>query len=270
MASQLLCEMIDFTGCPLGRTGPEGVSPMNAKTALVVVLSGAALLLSAGCTTKNYVRKQTEPIIDKTNELDELTAKNTRDIRNVDTRAQQGIQGVNEKATQADQKAGDARTHADQAQTLATQAGTRVDTLSKQVANLDTYHTVAETAVHFGFDKSDLTKKAKEALDQLLAEVPNTKGYLLVLEGGTDSVGPASYNYKLSERRADAVVQYLATNNVPAHKIYVVGLGEDKAAAPNNTKDGRAQNRRVDVRLMSNTAGSEQTSAQSTAPNPSR
>src|SRR5262249_32903623 len=227
-------------------------------------------LFSAGCTTKNYVRKQTEPIIDKTNTLDELTAKNTRDIRDVETRAQQGIQGVNEKATAADQKAGEARTHADQAQTLATQAGTRVETLSKQVANLDNYHTVVETSVHFAFDKSDLTKKAKEALDQLLAEVPNTKGYLLVLEGGTDSVGPPTYNYKLSERRADAVVQYLATNNVPAHKISVVGLGEAKAAAPNNTTHASPKTRRVDVRLMGNTAGSEQTSAQSPAPNPSR
>jgi OmpA-OmpF porin, OOP family len=242
---------------------------MNTKSALVIVLSAASLLLSVGCTTKNYVRKQTEPVIDKTNELDELTAKNTRDVRDVDTRAQQGIQGVNQKAAEADQKAGDARTHADQAQTLASQAGTRVETLSKQVANLDSYHTVVETSVHFAFDKSDLTKKAKEALDQLLAQVPNTKGYLLVLEGGTDSTGPAGYNYKLSERRADAVVQYLATNSIPAHKIYVVGLGEDKEAAPNNTKDGRAQNRRVDVRLMSNTTG-EPKSAQSTAPNPSR
>jgi outer membrane protein OmpA-like peptidoglycan-associated protein len=243
---------------------------MNTKSALVIVLSGAFLLLSAGCTTKNYVRKQTEPVIDKTNELDELTAKNTRAIRDVDTRAQQGIQGVNEKATAADQKAGEARTHADQAQTLATQAGTRVETLAKQVANLDSYHTVVETSVHFAFDKSNLTKQAKEALDQLLKEVPNTKGYLLVLEGGTDSVGPAGYNYKLSERRAEAVVQYLAENSIPAHKIYVIGLGEDKEAAPNSTRDGRAKNRRVDVRLMSNTTAGEQASAQSTAPNPSR
>ena len=243
---------------------------MNTKSALVVVLSAATLLFSAGCTTKNYVRKQTEPMIDKTNELDELTAKNTRDVRDVDTRAQQGIQNVNQKAADADQKAGDARTHADQAQTMASQAGDRAEALGKQVANLDNYHTVVETSVHFAFDKADLTKPAKEALDQLLAAVPNTKGYMVVLEGGTDSVGTSQYNYKLSERRADAVVQYLAVNNIPAHKIYVIGLGKDKEAAPNSTKDGRAKNRRVDVRLMSNTMTGEQTSAQSTAPNPSR
>ncbi len=243
---------------------------MNTKSALVIVLSGATLLFSVGCTTKTYVRKQTEPIIDKTNTLDELTAKNTRDIRDVDTKAQQGIQGVNQKATEADQKAGEARTHADQAQTLASQAGSRVEALSAQVANLDNYHPVVETSVHFAFDKSNLTDKAKEALDQLLAEVPNTKGYLVVVEGGTDSAGPAGYNYKLSERRAEAVVQYLAEKNVPAHKIYVIGLGKDKYAAPNTTADGRAKNRRVDVRLMTNSTASGQTSAQSTAPNPSR
>lgn len=244
---------------------------MKVKSSLVVLAAGATLVLgTAGCTTKNYVRKQTEPIIDKTNSLDELTAKNSRDIKDVETRAQQGIQGVDDKAAQADQKAVDARGRADQAQTLASQTSTRVDTLANTVANLDNYHPVVETSVHFAFNKANLTPKAKEALNQLLAEVPNTKGYLVVVEGDTDSVGSAAYNYKLSERRANAVVQYLASNSVPAHKIYVVGLGKDKSAAPNSTSEGRAQNRRVDVRLMTNNQAQGQSSAQTTAPNPSR
>lgn len=243
---------------------------MNLKSSLVVLLAGSSLLLSAGCSSKNYVRKQTEPIIDKTNELDTLTAKNSRDINDVDRRASAGIQNVNVKATEADQKASDARGRADAAQTLANQATTRVDTLSNQVANLDNYHAVVETSVHFAFNKAVLSSKAKGALDQMLAEIPNTKGYLVVVEGDTDSVGSANYNYKLSERRADAVVQYLSEKNIPAHKIYVVGLGKDKAAAPNSTKAGRAQNRRVDVRLMTNNTATGQTSAQTTAPNPSR
>jgi OmpA-OmpF porin, OOP family len=244
---------------------------MKANSSLVLLLAGSSLIFSAGCASKNYVRKQTEPIIDKTNTLDELTAKNSRDIHDADTRAQQGIEGVNAKVTEVDQKALDARTRADQAQTVASQAGTRVDTLATTVANLDNYHPVVETSVHFAFNKAILTSKAKEALNQLLAEIPNTKGYLVVVEGDTDSVGPAGYNYKLSERRADAVVEYLAEKNIPAHKIYVIGLGKDKATAPNTTADGRAKNRRVDVRLMSNSTSKDgQTSAQSTAPNPSR
>jgi OmpA-OmpF porin, OOP family len=244
---------------------------MNVKSSLVVLLAGAGMLLSAGCTSKNYVRQQTQPIIDKTNQLDDLTAKNNRDIRDVDSRAQQGIQGVNQKAAEADQKAVAAGQRADQAGTLATQANQRITTLANAVANLDNYHPVLETSVHFAFNKAELTDKAKSALDQLIAEIPNTKGYLVVVEGDTDAVGSATYNYKLSERRADSVVQYLSSKNVPAHKMYIIGLGKDKFVADNKTAEGRAQNRRVDVRLMTNNQQQETpASAQSTAPNPSR
>lgn len=244
---------------------------MNLKSSVMVLLAGSALLISTGCTTKNYVRKQTEPIVEKSNELDARTAKNNSAIHDVDTRAQQGIASVNTKAGEADQKALDAGNRATQAQTLADQANTRANALANQVANLDNYRPVAETSVHFAFNKADLTGKAKTALDQLLAEVPNTKGYLVVVEGDTDSVGSATYNYKLSERRADSVVQYLSSKNIPAHKIYLIGLGKDKFAAENNTADGRAKNRRVDVRLMTNILAPETpASAQSTAPNTSR
>lgn len=228
------------------------------------------MIFSAGCSSKNYVRQQSQPIIDKTNQLDDLTAKNNRDIRDVDARAQQGIQGVNTKAGEADQKAQAARGRADEANTLAEQANNRANVLANQVANLDNYRPVLETSVHFAFNKADLTTKAKSALDQLVAEIPNTKGYLVVVEGDTDSVGPATYNYKLSERRADAVVQYLSSKSVPAHKIYIIGLGKDKYVADNKTSSGRAKNRRVDVRLMTNTQQETPASAQSTAPNPSR
>jgi outer membrane protein OmpA-like peptidoglycan-associated protein len=243
---------------------------MTVKSSLLILLAGSSMIFSAGCTTKTYVRQQTQPIIDKTNTLDELTAKNTRDIRDVDTRAQQGIQNVNQKVSEVDQKALAAGTRADQAQTLATQVSSRADALSTRVANLDNFHPVVETTVHFAFNSSNLTDKAKEALDQLLAEIPNTKGYLVVVEGDTDSVGSASYNYKLSERRADNVVQYLSGKSVPAHKIYVIGMGKDKTTAPNSTTEGRAKNRRVEVRLMTNSTDAGQISAQSTAPNPSR
>src|SRR5258708_25114362 len=244
---------------------------MKLKSSLAVLLAGVMMIFSSGCASKKFVRQQTQPMIDKSNDLDALTARTTNTIRDVDARAQSGIQGVNDKALAADQKATDARGRADEAQTMASQANTRVDSLTNQVANLDNYRPVVETTVHFGFDKAELTTKAKSTLDQLIADVPNTKGYLVVVEGGTDSVGNATYNYGLSERRAEAVVQYLSEKNVPAHKIYVIVLGKDKTAAPNATAEGLAQNRRVDVRLMTNnTANPGQASAQSTAPNPSR
>ena len=230
---------------------------MTVKSSLMVLLAGTSLMVATGCTTKNYVRKQTQPIVDKSNELDARTAKNNAAIHDVDSRATAGIAGANTKAGEADQKALDARGRADQAQTLATQANTRADALANQVANLDNYRPVAETSVHFAFNKADLTPKAKTALDQLLAEVPNTKGYLVVVEGDTDSVGSAKYNYQLSERRADSVVQYLSSKSIPAHKIYLIGMGKDKYAAENSTADGRAKNRRVEVRLMTNVQGAE-------------
>ena len=244
---------------------------MKWKSSLAVLLAGVMMIFSSGCATKKFVRQQTQPMIDKSNDLDALTAKTTNTIRDVDARAQSGIQGVNDKALAADQKATDARSRADEAQNMATQANGRVDTLTNQVANLDNYKPVVETTVHFGFDKASLTEKAKSTLDQLIADVPNTKGYLVVVEGGTDSVGNATYNYGLSERRAEAVVQYLSEKSIPPHKIYVVGLGKDKTVASNQSASGRAQNRRVEVRLMTNVLGQEApSSAQNTTPSPSR
>jgi OOP family OmpA-OmpF porin len=235
------------------------------RTSLLVLL--AFTMATVGCASKNYVRQETTPIINKTNELDDLTAKNTNAIKDVDARAQAGIQQVNTKTAEVDQKAESAAQQAGQAQTSADNAVHRVDSLTNTVANLDNYRVVTETSVHFGFDKDNLTKKAQEALDQLANDVPNTKGYIITVEGGTDSVGGQDYNYGLSERRADSVIQYLASkHNIPAHKIYLVGLGKDKPVEDNKTRDGRAKNRRVDVRLMTNTV---EGSAPATTTNPS-
>ncbi|HVP44856.1 MAG TPA: OmpA family protein [Terriglobales bacterium] len=225
--------------------------------AFVAVLAASTMLLSVGCASKKYVRNEVTPVINKTNELDEMTRNNTNAIRDVDARAQLGIKDVNQRAQAADQKAASARQTADEAQNLANQASGRANSLATQVANLDNYHSVVETSVHFGFDKADLTPKARKALDELGAELPNARHYIIVVEGGTDSVGDPQYNYQLSERRASAVIQYLASKySVPAHKIYVIGLGKDKEVASNSTSAGRARNRRVDVRLMTNSTDS--------------
>ncbi len=231
------------------------------RTALVLAMA-ASLAMSVGCTTKKYVRQQSTPIIEKTNELDDLTAKNTNAIKDVDTRSQSGIQQATAAAATAEQKAQAAGQLADQAGQVANQASTRVSSLSNTVANLDNYKPVVETAVHFGFNQDVLTKKAKAALDELVAEIPNAKHYIVTVEGGADAVGDKNYNYDLSERRASAVIQYLASKaNVPAHKIFLIGLGKDKPIASNSTAAGRAKNRRVDIRLMTNTVEGE-TSAQ--------
>jgi OOP family OmpA-OmpF porin len=224
------------------------------RTSLTIFMA-ASMVASVGCSSKNYVKQQTTPLINKTNELDDLSAKNSKDIKDVDSRVQAGLDQVNAKTAEVDQKAQTAAQQAGQAQTSADNAVNRVDKLQTAVANLDNYRVVSESAVHFGFNKDTLTKDAKADLDKLAEAVPNTKGYLITVEGATDSVGNADYNYALSERRADSVIQYLAAQHgIPAHKIYLVGLGKDKPVDTNKTRAGRAANRRVDVRLMSNSS----------------
>jgi OmpA-OmpF porin, OOP family len=236
------------------------------RTSLTVLLA-LTMATTLGCASKNYVRQQTTPLINKTNELDDMTAKNSRDIKDVDARAQAGIEQAENKAADANQKALAAGQQATQAQTLADNATRRVDTLQATVANLDNYHVVTETAVNFGFDKDNLTQDAKAALDHFAGDVANAKGYIITVEGGTDSTGPADYNYQLSQRRADSVIQYLAAqHNIPVHKIYLIGLGKDKPVDSNKTREGRAKNRRVDVRLMTNGTATETPAAQTATP----
>lgn len=212
-----------------------------------------SLLLAGGCTTKNYVRSQTTPLIEKTNELDDQTAANNREIHNVDERAQAGIQQAQQSANAATQSATAANQAATQAQSSAQEAVNRADSLESVVANLDSYKQVGDVSVTFGFDKSYLTSGAKTQLDGLAGQLNSTKGYILEVTGGTDSVGSREYNYGLSQRRADSVVQYLAAKyNIPPHKFYLIGIGKDQEVASNRTAAGRAQNRRVRVQVLTN------------------
>jgi outer membrane protein OmpA-like peptidoglycan-associated protein len=147
------------------------------------------------------------------------------------------------------------------AQQTADNASRQVAALSGAVSNLDKYSVVNQVSVHFALDRDTLTTEATKTLDELASQLSNTRNYIITVEGGTDSAGGKEYNYLLSDRRADTVMHYLAAKyNVPAFKIHVVGLGEDKPVAPNNTADGRAQNRRADVQMLS---GAGETSPQS-------
>lgn len=237
------------------------------RTSLIVLLA-LAMGSTIGCATKKSVRNETTPLINKTNELDDQTAKNSRSIKDVDARAQSGIQQAQARANEVDQKAQAAGKSADQAQQLASTAVQHVDALTNTVVNLDNYRPVAETSVLFGFNKDNLTKQAKEELDDLASKVQNTKGYIITLEGAADSVGDPQYNYELSQRRANSVIQYLASaHSIPAHKVYIIGIGEDKPVESNKTAAGRAKNRRVEVRLMSNINGDQAQPAQAPANN---
>lgn len=232
---------------------------MNRISAYATGAAAAALILigTTGCTSKKYVRSQTEPVIQQTNELDASTARTQSDIRDTDARAQQGIQQSQNMANQAQQSAQNAQQAANGAQQSAQEAVNRADSLEGVIANLDQYRQVADVQVHFGFNKTFLTQKDRADLDQFASQLDSTKSYILEVTGGTDSVGSKDYNYNLSDRRAMAVVQYLASKyNVPPHKFYLVGLGKDQEVATNRTAAGRADNRRVEVQLLSNASGS--------------
>ena len=232
------------------------------KRLLLPVLVLGTMAFTVGCTTKKEVTRQITPVMNKLDELDEQTAKTTHGIHELDNRAQTGIAGVEAKAAAADQKAIAAGQQADQAQQLATTVSGGVQNLTDRVVNFDNFHAVSETAVLFGFDKAVLTKKDKAELDELGGQIPNVKGYIVQIEGRTDSVGSKDYNYGLSKRRADAVTQYLVSKHgVPAHKIYIIGLGKDAPVE----KSSRAENRRVDVRLMTNHSDSAEAQQQPAA-----
>ena len=229
---------------------------MNYRFGLWMATAALAVMGATGCATKNWVKTQTAPIVDHTGQLEDKTAANGRAIHDTDDRAQAGIKQAQGAADTATQNAQSATKAAGDAETAANDAVHRADSLDSVVKGLDNYKSMANATVNFGFDKAMLTKDDKDQLDSFAGQLSSAKSYILEVTGGTDSTGPAQYNYDLSQRRADAVVQYLAAKyNIPAHRFYLIGIGKDNAVADNNTADGRKQNRRVQIQLLSNMSG---------------
>ncbi len=230
---------------------------MNIRYFGVITLVVTLIIAGAtGCATKSYVRNQTAPLIQQTDQLGEKTAANNRQIYDVNGRAISGIGKVQGAADAANQNAQNASRAASDARSAADNAVHRADSLESVVSGLDNYKPISGVSVTFGFDKSVLTKEDREQLDEFAAKLGPVKSYILEVTGGTDSTGSAQYNYELSQRRADVVVQYLASQyGIAAHRFYLIGIGKDKAVASNSTAEGRKQNRRVEVQLLSNMSG---------------
>lgn len=234
---------------------------ISGKQLFIAVSASALIMMSAGCASKKYVRNQTTPIVQHTNELEDQAAANHRNLDDVNTRAQQGIQQAQTAASSADQKAVAAGQSATQAQQSAQDALNHADSLASVVSNLDTYHQVADAEVHFAFNSDVITPQDKQQLDTFAQQLGTTKSYILEITGGTDSTGNKDYNYQLSERRAENVAQYLASKyNVAPHKFYLIGIGKDVEVASNRDAKGRAKNRRVQIQLLSNAPSSGNTS----------
>ena len=201
---------------------------------------------------KKYVQRQTQPIRDRINELDELTAANSKMIKDVDSRAQQGIQQASAKASEADQHAVDAGNKATQAQNTATQANTRLTTVEGVVSNIDQYKSTNQTEIRFRPGQTVLSKNAKSALDDLATPLKGQRGYIVEVQGFSSGKGQAAI--ATSRKMADAVVRYLVENHeIPVYRIYVVGMGNaPMQATGSEEKPKRMSGGRVEVSLMKN------------------
>lgn len=239
----------------------------NRRVSVMVVVILAGIMVLSGCATRKYVRLQTQALEPAIQEASNAAKENAERIDAVDKRAQQGITA----AGAADQKAVAAQTAANNAQTAATaaqrqadtanqgvqQANTMIKTLETRISNInlsDAYTQSETQTVTFAVNSSTLSPQARSTLDSLASKLSGA-GFLVELQGFTDNTGSEQYNINLSQRRAEAVTRYLVSKNIPLFRISVVGLGEEMPVASNNTRDGRTQNRRVEVKVLRAAAG---------------
>ncbi len=201
---------------------------------------------------KKYVARQTQPIRDRINELDELTASNTRAIKDTDARAQQGIQLASAKANEADLHAIDAGNRAQAAQQTAQQANTRLNTVEQVVTNIDQYQPTTQTEIIFKPGQTVLSQNAKTALDEMATPLKNRRGYVVEVQGFASGHGQMAIS--TSQKMAESVVRYLVLNHdIPVYRIYLVGMGN--APTPASASDARPKRiagGRVEVSLLKN------------------
>ena len=213
---------------------------------------------------KSYVKRQTEPIRDRVNELDELTDANSKAIKDTDSRAQAGIKMASDKADAADQHAVDAGNKATAAQQSAQMVTTRVQTVETVVGNIDQYKASNQTEILFRPGQTVLSKNAKDAIDTMAESVKGQHGYIIEVQGF--SSGKAQAAITASQKMAESVVRYLVLNHeIPVYRIYLVGMGNAPVATDDATaKPKRVSGGRVEISLLKNDL--EQLSANTGAP----
>jgi outer membrane protein OmpA-like peptidoglycan-associated protein len=202
--------------------------------------------------SKQYVRRHVQPIQDRVNELDEITAEHGRMIKDIDGRAQKGIQLVSAKTSLADEHAQDAANKAQMAHQTVASLDTRIANDQSVVGNIDQYKSGAQTEIRFRPGQTVLSKQAKDALDELVAQVKDQHGYIIEVQGFSAGRGQAAILN--SKKMADSVERYLVLNQeVPAYRIYVIGMG-------NAAEEKHTVGTRIEVSLLKNDA--EQTAKQ--------
>jgi len=183
---------------------------------------------------KKYVQRQLNPIRNRVNELDDLTAANGKQIKDVDARAQEGIRQASAKASEADQHAIDAGNRAQQANQTAQQANTRLNNVEQVVGSIDQYQPTTETEIRFRPGQTKLSAKAQSALDDMAANLSGQRGYIIEVQGYSPARGQAGI--QASQAMADSVVRYLVEKrDVPVYRIFVVGMGDAQSASTQAT-----------------------------------
>jgi OmpA-OmpF porin, OOP family len=238
---------------------------MKTRSIHFAVISVVLILSSAGCATKKYVRnrinERVTPLEQRTGELEETSRRSTQDIGRLGT----DITEVRGRADRAQAQADAALGRADEANK---RAGAAEQSVTDLRASLDKYALQNTATVNFRFDSYELTPEAKASLDQLAGQIKDRNNFILEVTGFADWVGSDAYNNQLTEKRADAVRRYLAEqHNVPLFRMHMLGFGELRAVADNHSSEGRAQNRRVEIRLLSRGTG---TATAQTTPSPQR
>jgi outer membrane protein OmpA-like peptidoglycan-associated protein len=210
------------------RTAAEKEQPVSSQDFWDGEEPSLGALLTHPFATKEYVRRHVQPIEDRVNELEELTATHNKMNRDVDARAQQGIQEASAKANRADEHAQEAASKAQTAQAIAASLNTRLDKDERVVGSIDQYKSGAQTEIRFHPGQTVLSKEAKDALDEIAAQLKDQHGYIIEVQGF--SAGQGHTAMANSRKMADSVARYLVLNHeIPAYRIYVIGMGNASA-----------------------------------------
>ena len=218
------------------------------KLVMAVPVLALALSGTTACATKKFVRTNVGEVNDKVDTLSKSVEENQER-----TRANEGRIGeVDQKAQAANTRAEQAGQRAEEAYGAADKVNARADAIEKASKRLVYEVVMSEDKGGFKFGQSKIPADMQAQIDELVAQLKaNPNGGYIEIEGHTDNVGAKDTNYKIGLERAEAVKRYLYENQqIPLHKINVISYGEEKPIAPNKTKDGRAQNRRVVIKVL--------------------
>jgi peptidoglycan-associated lipoprotein len=218
------------------------------KLLVAVPIALLAVGGSTACATKKFVRTSVGDVNDKVDSLGK-SLEETQER----TRQNEGkIAAVDQKADQAAQSAQQANSAARDARSAADSAANKADAVDKASRRLVYEVVLSEDSGNFKFGKTDLPDEAKQKIDEMVAQLKqDPKNVFIEIEGHTDNVGSKATNERIGLERAQAVERYLYEQyQVPLHKMNVISYGEEKPIAPNKTKAGRAQNRRVVIKVL--------------------